>query len=71
MEFIFFTIFILTPLWRIPAFIRIYKENGKLILEIIKSVILSVVSIFLMYQLNPIDIKNKIHKYLIDINSKE
>ncbi len=60
LEFIFLTFFIFTPLWRIPTFIDMYKHNENLILEIAKSVLLTIVSIFLMYQLNPLEIKNKI-----------
>ena len=62
LELILFTIFCLTPIWRIPAYINMYKNNQSIVLPNIKAITLSVASLFLMYQLNPLDIKNKILK---------
>lgn len=62
LQLIFFIIFCLTPIWRIPAYISMYKNNQSITLPIIKSIALSIASFFLMYQLNPLDIKSKILK---------
>ncbi len=70
LELIFFTIFCLTPIWRIPAYIGMYKNNQSIVLPIIKSISLSIASIFLMYQLNPLDIKSKFLKNKKDKESK-
>ena len=63
-EIIFFTIFLLTPIWRIAEFINLFNQKNKLIIEILKSFVLSITAIILMYEMNPINIKEKITKLL-------
>ncbi len=61
-EFIFFIIFALTPIWRIPVFIELFEDKRRLIIEIIKAFTLSIASIILLFSLNPININEKIDK---------
>lgn len=58
LELIFFTIFLFTPIWRIPSFMKL-SETSNLIVEIGKSIFVSFLSVILLYNLNPMDIKNK------------
>jgi len=58
LEFIIFTIFVFAPIWRIPAFIELFDDKRKMILEIVKSFLLSIGSIILLINLNPLDVKN-------------
>ncbi len=62
LEFIIFTIFILMPIWCIPHFIKLVPERNELIKEIIIVFAISFASIFLMFTLNPINIKEKLKK---------
>lgn len=66
LELIFFTIFLFTPIWRIPSFINIF-EKSELIVEIGKSIFLSFLSIILLYNLNPVDIKDKVRRFIKNI----
>ena len=61
-EFIFFIIFALTPIWRIPVFIELFEDKRRLIIEMIKAFALSIASIILLFSLNPININEKIDK---------
>lgn len=70
LELIFFTIFLFTPIWRIPSFIKI-SQKSELIVEIGKSIFMSFLSIILLYNLNPIDIKNKSKKLIINVFRKQ
>ena len=58
LQLIFFILFTFTPIWRIPTFIRVFNNKKKLIIEIIKSFLLCIASLFLLILLNPLDIKN-------------
>ena len=62
LELIIFTIFLFMPIWRIPNFIELYQNNKGVIVEILKSIFISLLSLLLLYNLNPMDIKEKIGK---------
>lgn len=62
LEFIIFTIFILMPIWCIPHFISLVPERKELIKELIIIFAISFASIFLMFALNPLNIKEKLKK---------
>ena len=62
LEFILFTIFVFTPIWRIPTFIELFDDKRKMILEIGKAFLLSIGSIILLINLNPLDVKNGFKK---------
>ena len=59
-ELIFFTIFILMPIWRIPKFIEVISDKKELILELVRAFGLCIAALFLMNALNPINIKGKL-----------
>ncbi len=63
LELIFFTIFLFTPIWRIPNFIKLH-ESSELIVEIGKSIFLSFLSIILLYNLNPMNIKCRFKEFI-------
>lgn len=65
LEFIIFTIFILMPIWCIPHFINLVPKKEELIKELIIVFAISFSSLFLMYVLNPIDIKGKLKKFFL------
>ena len=67
LEFIIFTIFILMPIWCIPHFISLVPERKELIKELIIVFAISFASIFLMFTLNPLNLKEKLKK----LNSKK
>ncbi len=50
------------PAIKIPTFIKLKEFQKELYIEIAKSVLISISSIFLLYNLNPIGIKDKIFK---------
>lgn len=58
LEFIFFSIFVLAPIWRVPVFIDLFENKKEMILEIVKMFLLSIGSIILLVNLNPLDVKN-------------
>ena len=62
LEIIIFTIMLLMPIWKIPAFIELWSNKKDVILEILKSFGVSICSIILMYNLNPLKIRDKIFK---------
>lgn len=62
LEFIIFTIFIFLPILGIPHFINIASERKELIKELVIAFLISFASIFLMFTLNPINIKEKLKK---------
>ena len=62
LELIIFIILVFTPVYKIPTFIRLSEFKINLYWEIIKSVLISISSVFLLYSLNPLDIKGKIFK---------
>lgn len=62
LEFIIFTIFIFTPIWRIPAFIGLFDDKKEMFIEILKSFLLTFGSIILLINLNPLDVKNGFKK---------
>ncbi len=69
LELIFFIIFLFTPIWRIPSFINII-EKSELIVEIGKSIFMSFLSIILLYNLNPVDIKGKVKGFTNNLLKK-
>lgn len=60
LELIFFAIFILMPIWRIPAFIEVIDDKKELIKELARSFGLCIAALLLLNALNPTDIKGKI-----------
>lgn len=62
LEIIIFILLALTPIYRIPTFNRLKEYKSKLYIEIAKSCLISISSIFLLYNLNPLNIKEKIFK---------
>ena len=60
LQLIFFIIFILMPIWRIPVFIEVIDNKKELIIELVRSFGLSIASIILLNSINPVDIKGKI-----------
>lgn len=61
-QFVFFVFFAFTPIWKIPIFLKLIEDKKELVIEIIKSLLLCIASLFLLFSLNPLDIKGKIHK---------
>lgn len=70
LELIFLIIFMLMPIWRIPAFIEVIDERAELIKELIRAFVLSIASIVLLNSLNPLDIKGKIKNIFTNKNKK-
>lgn len=62
LEFIVFTIFVLMPIWCIPYFISLVPQKDLLIKELIKIFAISFASLFLLFALNPLNIKGKLSK---------
>lgn len=62
LEFIVFTIFVLAPIWGIPTYINLFDNKKKMILEIVKMFLLSIGSIILLININPLDVKNGFKK---------
>lgn len=60
LELIFFAIFILMPIWRIPVFIDVIDDKKELIAELVRSFGLCIAALFLLNALNPMDIKGKL-----------
>lgn len=61
-ELIFFVIFILMPIWRIPKFIEVIDDKKELIIELARSFGLCIAALILINALNPIDIKGRLKK---------
>lgn len=59
---IFFIIFIVMPLWRIPKFIEVIENKKELTIELIRAFGLCIAALFLLNALNPVDIKGKVKK---------
>ena len=62
LELIIFGLLALSPIIGIPKFISVSYEKKLLIKYIIISILLSISSIFLLHEINPLDIKNKFFK---------
>ena len=65
LELIFFIIFMLMPIWRIPKFIEVFERRKEFLTEIVRSVGLSIAAIILLNALNPVDIKGKLKSLFI------
>lgn len=63
LELIIFTIFILMPIFCIPHFISLVSVKNRLIKEVVIVLALSGASIFLMFTLNPLNIKEKLKNF--------
>lgn len=64
-QLVVFSVIILMPIWKIPAFINIYNnmiESKELVMEIGKAFGYSFSGIVLMLELNPLDIKKRISR---------
>lgn len=70
LELIIFMIMMFTPLWRIPYLIDIYENRREFIIELIKVFVISIAAIFLLYNLNPMNIKEKV-KQLFNRKKKD
>ena len=62
LQFIALFIFIFAPIWKIPFFLEIKEYKQELVKQILISIFMMIASMFLMYELNPLDIKNKIKR---------
>ena len=62
LQFIFFVIMALIPIWRLPYLIKMFDNTQEFGIELTKVLAISAASIFLLYNLNPLDIKNKMFK---------
>ena len=62
LQLIILFIFSFSPIWNIPHFIEIKNYKEELYRQISISIIVMITSLFLIYQLNPLNIKNKILK---------
>ncbi len=60
LELIIFVIFMLAPIWRIPVFIDLFDNKKEMIKEIVKTFLLSIAAIILLFNLNPLNIKEKL-----------
>lgn len=60
LQLIFFIIIMFTPIWRIPEFLKLIENKVELIKQILISFFYSILAIFLLIKLNPLDIKNKL-----------
>lgn len=60
LELIFFIIFILMPIWRIPVFIDVFNDKKQLVIELVRSFGLCIAALLLLNAINPVDIKGKI-----------
>lgn len=60
LQLIFFIIIMFTPIWRIPEFLKLIENKVELIKQILISFFYSILAIFLLVKLNPLDIKNKL-----------
>lgn len=69
-ELIFFIIFILMPIWRIPKFIEVIDDKKELIIELARSFGLCIAALILINALNPIDIKGRLKKLFTNKNKK-
>ena len=65
LELIFFTIFMLMPLWRIPVFIELWDEKKEFWIELGRCAGISIAAILLLVTLNPNDIKGTLKKLFI------
>ena len=71
LQIIFFIIFLLMPIWRIPVFIDVYEDRKELFKELIRAFGLSIASIILLIALNPTDFKGKIKRFFNKNRIKE
>lgn len=71
LQIIFFIIFLLMPIWRIPVFIDVYEDRKELFKELIRAFGLSIASIILLIALNPTDFKGKIKRFFNKNKLKE
>ncbi len=60
LQLIFLIVFLLMPIWRIPEFIKLFDNKKEMIIEILKSFVFTIISVILLYNLNPLDIKEKL-----------
>ena len=70
LELIFFTIFILMPIWRIPTFIDVIDDKKELIKELVRSFGLCIAALILLNALNPLDIKGKMKNFFTKKDEK-
>ena len=60
LQLIFLIVFLLMPIWRIPEFINLFDNKKEMIIEILKSFVFTIISVILLYNLNQLDIKEKL-----------
>lgn len=59
---IVFLILALTPLYKIPTFIRLFDFKKEFYIELGKSLLITISSLFLLFNINPLNFKEKIFK---------
>lgn len=64
LQLIIFSIFLFAPIINIPNFLGILSNKKELIIQILKSFAISISAFILLYNLNPLNIKNKMKKFL-------
>ncbi len=60
LELIFLSIIIFMPIWRIPEFVKLIEDKKELFIQIGISFFYSIMSIFILFKLNPLNIKDKL-----------
>lgn len=60
LELIIFVLFIFVPFYRIPYMIEIFYDKKEFFSELIRDILISIASIFLLITLNPCKIKEKV-----------
>ena len=71
LQLIFFIIMIFMPIIRIPYFIKVFEDKVELAKDIFRSFFISFAAMFVLYSLNPLNIKEKLLKVSDEDKTKE
>lgn len=71
LQLIFFIIMIFMPIIRIPYFIKVFEDKVELAKDIFRSFFISFAAMFVLYSLNPLNIKEKLLKVSDENKTKE
>lgn len=71
LQLIFFVIMIFMPIIRIPYFIKVFEDKVELATDIFRSFLISFAAMFVLYNLNPLNIKEKLFKVSDEDKTKE
>ena len=71
LQLIFFVIMIFMPIIRIPYFIKVFEDKVELATDIFRSFLISFAAMFVLYNLNPLNIKEKLLKVSDEDKTKE